>query len=55
MTQQGTYVLAPSFPFKLDIGPIRLGSHIADPRGRHGELTTVGEIKLKVSIPTSKE
>jgi hypothetical protein len=51
MTQQWTYLLAPSFRFKPNGGPIGLGNLIADPLRPHRALTTVDEAKLKSTYP----
>lgn len=51
MTPQPTYILAPSFHFKPETGPIALGNIISHPLRPHRALTTVDRTTLSKIYP----
>ncbi|KAJ5638442.1 aldehyde dehydrogenase conserved site [Penicillium herquei] len=51
MAQQPTYILAPSFHFKPESGPIALGNIISHPLRPHRALTTVDPKTLRDEYP----
>lgn len=51
MTDQGTFLIAPSFRFIPHTGSIRLGSLLADPTRPHRVLTTIDASELPGTYP----